>query len=89
MATSTFTASVEITINGETIRRVNHVRIGQRFESHHDFEISVSPEMLSNRAIKLKDLADKFVGKSASITLKQGREGSPEQTQIFYRIAGG
>jgi len=86
MATSTFTASTEITINGETIRRVNHVRIGQRFESHHDFEISVSPDMLSNRAIKLKELADKFVGKNAAITLKQGRVGVAEQTQIFSGI---
>lgn len=86
MATSTFTASVEIKINGETIRRVNHVRIGQRFESHHDFEISVSPDMLGNRSVILKNVADKFVGKSAAITLKQGREGSPEQTQIFSGI---
>jgi type VI secretion system secreted protein VgrG len=86
MATSTFTAGVEITINGETIRRVNHVRIGQRFESHHDFEISVSPDMLGNRAIVLKNVADKFVGKSAAITLKQSREGSPAQTQIFSGI---
>jgi type VI secretion system secreted protein VgrG len=84
--TNTFTASTEITINGETIRRVNHLRIGQRFESHHDFEISVSPDMLSNRAIKLKDLADKFVGKNAAITLKQGRIGVTEQTQIFSGI---
>lgn len=86
MATSTFTASVEIKINGETIRRVNHVRIGQRFESHHDFEISVSPEMLGNRSVVLKNVADKFVGKNAAITLKQGRDGSPEQTQIFSGI---
>lgn len=84
--TNTFTASTEITINGETIRRVNHVRIGQRFESHHDFEISVSPDMLSNRAIKLKELADKFVGKTAAITLRQGRLGATEQTQIFSGI---
>ncbi len=84
--TNTFTASTEITINGETIRRVNHLRIGQRFDSHHDFEISVSPDMLANRAIKLRDLADKFVGKTAAITLKQGRAGIAEQTQIFSGI---
>lgn len=84
--TNTFTASTEITINGETIRRTNHVRIGQRFESHHDFEISVSPDMLSNRAIKLKELAEKFVGKTAAITLRQGRLGATEQTQIFSGI---
>lgn len=84
--TNTFTASTEIRINGEAIRRVNYLRIGQRFDSHHDFEISISPDMLSNRAVKLKELADKFVGKNAAITLKQGREGSPEQSQIFSGI---
>lgn len=84
--TNTFTASTEITINGETIRRVNHLRIGQRFESHHDFEISVSPDMLANRFIKLKELAEKFVGKTAAITLRQGRLGVTEQTQIFSGI---
>ncbi|WP_428658425.1 type VI secretion system Vgr family protein [Runella sp.] len=84
--TNTFTASTEITINGETIRRVNHLRIGQRFESHHDFEISVSPDMLANRSIKLRELADKFVGKKAAITLRQGRLGVTEQTQIFSGI---
>jgi type VI secretion system secreted protein VgrG len=84
--TNTFTAGTEITINGETIRRVNHLRIGQRFESHHDFEISVSPEMLANRFIKLRELADKFVGKTAAITLRQGRLGITEQTHIFSGI---
>ncbi|MFN8344195.1 MAG: contractile injection system protein, VgrG/Pvc8 family [Spirosomataceae bacterium] len=84
--TGTFIANVEITINGDTIRRANHVRIGQRFESHHDFEISVSPEMLPDRTIKLRDLADKMVGKTAAITLRQGREGASEQTQRFTGI---
>ena len=82
-STSTFTAGIEITINGVTIRRVNYLRINQRFESHHDFEISVSPEMLAGQTNKLFNMADTFVGQRATIKLTQGRAGATAQNQVF------
>lgn len=84
--TSTFTSSLEITVNGVTIRRVNYLRINQRFESHHSFEISVSPSMLSSQGESLRSMADTMVGERISINLSQSREGHPTQNNLFVGV---
>lgn len=83
---NTFIASIEIIVNDLTINRVNTLRINQRFDSHHDFEIYISPEMLGNRSIKLKDVMDKCVGWPVTIIVKQQREGFGEQFIGFKGI---
>lgn len=82
-STSTFTSSIEITIDDVVIRRVNYLRISQRFEGHHSFEISVSPSMLTGQSSRLRDLADTLVGERCSIRLSQTRAGAATQTQLF------
>jgi type VI secretion system secreted protein VgrG len=84
--TSTFTSSLEITVNGVTIRRVNYLRINQRFETHHGFEISVSPATLGQQAEDLRSLADTIVGKRISINLSQSRPGQQAQNNLFVGV---
>ena len=84
--TNTFTSSLEIAVNGITIRRVNFLRINQRFETHHGFEISVSPAMLGQQAEDLRSLADTVVGKRISINLSQSRPGQQAQNNLFVGV---
>lgn len=81
-STSTYITNIEIKTDGLTITRVNYLRISQRFEGHHSFEISVSPEMLSGKP-DLDGLAHKIIGKGIMITLKQVRIPFTPQEQIF------
>jgi type VI secretion system secreted protein VgrG len=73
-STNQYIAVAEVTINGTPLKRFNSVRISQRFDGHHDFELSLSPDMLDGgtAAVKLKELGQKFVGELATIKLKQG-----------------
>lgn len=82
--TSTFISSIEISINGVTITRANYLRINQRFETHHNFEISVSPEMLVGQENTLQNIANQFIGKGATIRLTQTRPGATAQNLVFY-----
>ena len=84
--TSTFTSSLEITVNGVTITRVNYLRINQRFESHHSFEISVSPAMLAGQTDRLRNIADTMVGQRITINLSQSREGQATQNNLFVGV---
>ncbi len=84
--TSTFTSSLEITINGTTIPRVNYLRINQRFESHHSFEISVSPSTLAGQSERLRNVADSFMGHRVAIRMSQTREGFPTQYNTFIGV---
>jgi len=84
--TSTFTSSLEISVNGITIRQVNYLRINQRFESHHNFEISVSPSALSEQIDGLRSIADTIVGKRISIKMSKSREGHPTQSNLFVGV---
>lgn len=84
--TSTFTSRFEINVNGVTITRANFLRINQRFESHHSFEISVSPAMLSGQTDSLRTIADTMTGQRISISLSQSREGQPTQTNLFVGV---
>ncbi|MDF7820366.1 contractile injection system protein, VgrG/Pvc8 family [Runella sp. MFBS21] len=86
MATSTFTSNIEITINGTTIPRVNYLRINQRFESHHSFEISVSPSTLAGQSERLRNVADSFMGQRVAVRMSQTREGFPTQNNTFIGV---
>ncbi|MBO0932453.1 type VI secretion system Vgr family protein [Fibrella aquatilis] len=83
---NTYIASAEITSKATTLKRVNYVQINQQFDTHHTFEVSVSPDMLPNPASKLEELADKLVGEEITIKLKQGRVGAAEQTMTFVGL---
>ncbi|MEZ4905206.1 MAG: hypothetical protein R2822_27370 [Spirosomataceae bacterium] len=85
--TSTFTSSLNITIDGITmITRVNYLRINQRFENHHSFEVSVSPSMLSGQTDRLRNIADTTVGKRITINLSQSRSGEATQNNLFIGV---
>ncbi|MEO6282969.1 MAG: phage baseplate assembly protein V [Dyadobacter sp.] len=73
-STTQFLASTEITINGFVIKRINSISINQPFDNHHSFEISISPDMLPGKplTVDIKKLAEKVVGESVIINLKQG-----------------
>ena len=80
-------ANVVVNINGLIIKRVSNLTINQCFDNHHSFEVSVSPEMLPDPTMKLKELADQVMGGEIFIELKQGRDGQLNQTQKFKGIA--
>ena len=82
-STSTFTPNYEIRIGNITIRKVNYLRISQRFEGHHSFEISVAPSMLAGQANSLAGLAESVVGIKTSIKINQTREGATSQSLLF------
>lgn len=84
--TSTFTSRFEINVNGVTITRVNYLRINQRFESHHSFEISVSAAMLAGQTDRLRNIADTMAGQRISISLTQSRAGQPTQNNLFVGV---
>lgn len=95
-STNQYIAAAEVTINGSTLKRFNSVRISQRFDSHHDFELNLSPEMLDSGSttVKLKELGHNFVGESITIKLKQGemaRGGltSEKQNLVFKGVVTG
>lgn len=73
-STTQLIATAEITINGVRLTRFNSIYLNQPFESHHTFEISLSPDMLPGRkpVVRLNDLADEFVGETITIQFKQG-----------------
>ncbi|GAB3894265.1 type VI secretion system Vgr family protein [Spirosoma agri] len=94
-STNQYIATAEVTINGTTLKRFNSVRICQRFDSHHEFTLTLSPDMLdSGSTVKLKDLGQNFVGEAVSIKFKQGEKGqtgavSETQTLLFKGIVTG
>lgn len=86
-------ASVEININGLIINRISSLSISQPFDNHHNFEVSVSPDMLPEKSptVKLKELGDKVVGEEVVIKLAQGEKDkagkvSQQQTMTFKGI---
>ena len=85
-STSTFKPTIEISIAKVTIRTVNYLRISQRFEGHHSFEISVSPSMLVGQSNRLKDLAESLVGEPTVISLSQARAGLTSQNMTFIGV---
>lgn len=91
-STTQLIATADVTINGIQLPRFNSVYLNQPFESHHTFEISLSPDMLPNRApvVRLNDLADSFVGESITIKFKQGLsvggKVNGQQGQLFRGI---
>lgn len=91
-STTQLIATAEVTINGIPLPRFNSVYLNQPFESHHTFEISLSPDMLPGRVpvMRLNDLADSFVGETITIKFKQGVSiggiVSGQQGQVFRGI---
>lgn len=91
-STTQLIATADVTINGIQLPRFNSVYLNQPFESHHTFEISLSPDMLPNRApvIRLNELADSFVGESITIKFKQGLsvggKVNGQQGQLFRGV---
>ena len=83
VSTTTFTPTIEIAIAKVTIQSVNYLRINQRFEGHHSFEISVSPSMLVGQSNQLRSLAETLVGEPVSISISQTREGAASQKMVF------
>ena len=66
--------SVEITIKDLTLTRIGSISIDQTFDDHHRFEISLSPDMLPGKSVRvdIKELAEQVVGEAAVIKLRQG-----------------
>ncbi|GAB3642845.1 phage baseplate assembly protein V [Spirosoma arcticum] len=91
-STTQLIATAEVIINGIPLPRFNNVYLNQPFESHHTFEISLSPDMLPGRTpvVRLNDLADKFVGETMTIKFKQGVSiggvVNSQQGQVFRGI---
>lgn len=74
-STTQLIASVEITVNGLVIKRISSISLTQPFDNHHSFEISLTPDMLPVKSVKvdIKALAEKVVGEAVVIILKQGQ----------------
>ncbi|GAB4035586.1 type VI secretion system Vgr family protein [Spirosoma jeollabukense] len=91
-STTQLIATADVTINGIQLPRFNSIYLNQPFESHHTFEISLSPDMLPNRTavVRLNDLADSFVGEQITIRFKQGMsvggKVNGQQGQLFRGI---
>ena len=95
-STNQYIATADVTINGTTLKRFNSIRVSQRFDTHHDFELTLSPDMLADGSttVKLKELGQKFVGESITIKLKQGEMAngtleSEKQNLVFKGIVTG
>ncbi len=82
-STTTFKPTIEISIAKVTIQKVNYLRVNQRFEGHHSFEISVAPSMLVGQSDRLQNLAETLVGEPVYISLSQTREGAASQKMVF------
>lgn len=65
--------TAEISINGSLLKRFTTVRVVQRFESHHTFEVSIQADMLDTPVARLDELGQKWVGEKAVITLSKGK----------------
>ena len=82
-STTTFKPTIEISIAKVNIQKVNYLRVNQRFEGHHSFEISVAPSMLVGQSDRLQNLAETLVGEPVYISLSQTREGAASQKMVF------
>ena len=85
-STTQLIASIEISVNGLNLSRISNISISQPFDNHHSFELSVTPDMLPEKSVKvdLQKLAEQVVGEAITITLKQGlknKEGVFEEKQ--------
>ena len=85
-STTQLLASVEITIKSLVIKRISSISINQPFDNHHSFEVSISPDMLPEKSLKvdIKKLAEQMVGEDVVINLKQGekqKDGSISEKQ--------
>ncbi len=91
-STTQLIPTAEITINGTKLPRFGSVHLNQPFESHHTFDITLSPDMLPGRpaVIRLDELAHKFVGEPITIKFKQGQlvggVVSGQQEQLFRGV---
>ncbi|MCE7059240.1 type VI secretion system Vgr family protein [Dyadobacter sp. CY343] len=85
-STTQLLASVEVTIKSLVIKRISSISINQPFDNHHSFEVSISPDMLPEKSLKvdIKKLAEQMVGEEVVIILKQGekqKDGSISEKQ--------
>ncbi|MCF0075098.1 phage baseplate assembly protein V [Dyadobacter sp. CY261] len=85
-STTQYLASVEITIKSLVIKRISSISINQPFDNHHSFEVTISPDMLPEKSLKvdIKKLAEQMVGEEVVINLKQGekqKDGSISEKQ--------
>lgn len=91
-STTQLIATAKAIINGTTLTRFNSIRLNQRFDNHHTFELSLSPDMLPDRpaTVRINELAEKFVGESITIKLQQGLLNAgvvgAQQEQTFVGI---
>ena len=91
-STTQLIATADITISGSALPRFDSVYLNQPFESHHTFEITLSPDMLPDRPgiVRLDQLINQYVGEPITIKFKQGLLAmgvvSGQQTQTFNGV---